>query len=70
MHNGLLISFLGRENKVVAKYRKKKKKKPLHFCYSVCSSIEFKIFGEGFKLNASFSSSINLMAKNLFTSLA
>ena len=55
MHNGLLVSFLGRENKVVAKYRKKKKK-PLHFCSSVCSSIEFKIFGEGFKLNASFSS--------------
>ena len=26
MHNGLLVSFLGRENKVVATYRKKKKK--------------------------------------------
>ena len=25
MHNGLLVSFLGRENKVVATYRKKKK---------------------------------------------
>ena len=48
MHNGLLVSFLGRENKVVATYRKKKKekkKKPLHFCFLVCSSIEFKIFG-------------------------
>ena len=30
MHNGLLVSFLGRENKVVAKYRKKKKKKNLY----------------------------------------
>ena len=44
MHNGLLESFLGRENKVVATYRGKKKKKPLHFCFPVSSSIEFKIF--------------------------
>ena len=42
MHNGLLESFLGRENKVVATYREKKK--PLHFCFPVSSSIEFKIF--------------------------
>ena len=33
MHNGLLISFLGRENKVVAKYRKKKKKKTFTFLF-------------------------------------
>ena len=39
MHNGLLVSFLGRENKVVATYRKKKKEKKKNLYIFVSQSV-------------------------------